>query len=282
LADPNRREDEAAVLAEKHREAEAAWKGVALTLERFAGAIVASRRPDEDLDTLHTKDLYLVLACLDADPRAIEVLHETLRSVRPSIERACRDCGISADDVLQGTLEKLLVGKGKGKAAEAPKLAQYTGRGPLVAWLRVVAMREALQDHRRGARARRNEEASAFLANEPPLPMEIALLRDRHIDAFRAAVKEAMGRLTPEQRTLLRFHTVDGLSIDELAPLLAVHRATVARRLERARTDVLEHTQSILSERHGLTKSEAESLCKALGTGVDVSIARALDGDLVP
>ena len=106
--------------------------------------------------------------------------------------------------------------------------------------------------------------------------IEVAFLRRRYASAFREAVNAALRSLSPEQRTLLRFHTHERLGIDQLAPMLGIHRATAARRLEKARGDALAHTRRILRERHGLSESEARSLCTALASEVDVSIARAL------
>lgn len=69
------------------------------------------------------------------------------------------------------------------------------------------------------------------------------------------------------------------MRIDQLAPMLGIHRATVARRLEKARHDVLMQTREILREQHGLSESEAKSLCVALVAEVDVSIERALSDE---
>jgi RNA polymerase sigma-70 factor (ECF subfamily) len=129
------------------------------------------------------------------------------------------------------------------------------------------------------SRRERMADDLAMLAGGPSTQsVELAMLRDLHGGAFRAAVQSALRRLTVEQRTILRFHTKDGLSIDQIAPMLGIHRATAARRLERAREDALDHTRQILREQHGLSESEAASLCLALGDQVDVSIGRALEG----
>lgn len=177
---------------------------------------------------------------------------------------------------MQWTLEKLLVGVGDGTP---PKLAQYTGRGPLLGWLRVIAVREALQDRRKSRRERVRDDAAMLDGGPTSVAVEIALLRERFGASFRESVHAAIRRLTPEQRTLLRFHTRDGLTIDQLAPMLGVHRATAARRLEKARADALAHTRAILREKHGLSESEARSLCIALASQVDISIGKALSED---
>jgi RNA polymerase sigma-70 factor, ECF subfamily len=263
-------------IAAKHREAASFHSGISLTIERFEGAIDA----EAILDELHTNDLYLALACIDGNPLAVQVLErDVMTPVRPSVERACRDGSVSPEDVMQWTREKLLV----GSDGDPPKLAQYTGRGALLGWVRVVAVREALQDRRKSKRERARDDAALLEGGAPAeVGAELTLLRDRYAASFRTAVQQALRRLSSEQRSLLRFHTHDGLTIDELAPMLGVHRATAARRLEKARADALDHTRAILREAHGLSESEARSLCLVLGREVDVSIKRALSDEAMP
>jgi RNA polymerase sigma-70 factor (ECF subfamily) len=261
-------------VAAKYRLAASTFPETTVSVERFAAAVAAAVAAGaESVDELHTNDLYLALACLENDPRAVTMLESQVFTViRPSLERVCRDGNTSVDDVMQWTREKLLVG-----GDTAPRLAQYTGRGSLVGWVRVVAVREALQERRKSKREHDHDHTAMLEGGAPDIDVELMLLRERYAASFRSAVEAALRSLTPEQRTLLRFHTCDRLTIDQLAPMLGVHRATAARRLEKARADALEHTRRLVRERHGLSESEARSLCTALGREVDVSIGRALE-----
>jgi len=261
---------------EEHREAAARWPGVHVSRARFGEVLARAAETTElPLARLHTADLYLVAACLDGDEAAIAALErDVIGRLRGAIRRACRDDG-AVDDVVQTTLASMLAGP------PSPKLAQYMGLGALSAWVRVVAVREALQARHR---TRRELLTDADLLAGPATStasVELRVLRDLHGPSFGVAIKEAMRRLTAEQRALLRFSVRDRLSIDRIAPMLGIHRATAARRLEQARADVLEHTQAILCEHHGLSESEARSLCTALGRDVDVSLGRALTDEAV-
>jgi RNA polymerase sigma-70 factor (ECF subfamily) len=253
------------------REARTAWPGVDVAPEDFAarlGEVVSEG--DLALEAVHAGDLWLALGCLARDSKAIAAFErEIMAHVKPAVERVSGK-GISADDMMQATREKLLV------AADGtpPKLVQYTGKGPLRGWVRVVAVREALYAQRNKRHDAPDDVALLLQPGKDGIELEI--LRARHADACRQAVHDALRRLTSEQRALLRYHTRDGLTIDQLAPMLGVHRATAARRLEKAREDALAHTRAILRERSGLSESEARSLCVALAKEVDVSIGRAL------
>ena len=261
-------------------DAQRAWPGIALSLERFAeGMSTVASEGDVTTGHIHSNDLYLALGCLERDAAALAHLEgDILHRVRPSVDRIPKGL-MTTDDVLQATLEKLVVGSpaAPGNPATPPKLTQYTGRGPLVGWVRVVAVREALGSRRRDkSEAARDEAAYIVNAGTPAVSLELGLLRQTHAADFREAVQESLRRLTPEQRSLLRFHVVEGLTIDQLAPMLGIHRATAARRLAKARSDALEQTQALLREKLGLSESEASSLCVALAADVDVSIGRAL------
>lgn len=260
-----------------YREASAAWPHVRVPLGRFREVLTSALEGGGGtLDTVHASDLYLVAGCLDHDPAAVTALeHDVIGAVRASIERACRQSG-NADDAVQTTLQKLLVGPPE------PKLAQYTGKGPLVGWVRVVAVREALMAQRRVKKEVLGDGDLVAGAASSLASIELKMLREVHGASFGTAVQEAMRRLTAEQRALLRFHVRDRLSIDQIAPMLGIHRATAARRLEKARADALLHTEAILCERHGLSASEVKSLCIALGRDVDVSLSRALSDEAVP
>lgn len=258
-----------------YEDARRRWPGLDVSFDGYRSTAHSCAAPD-DIHTLHLADLYLAIACLGGQRRAIETFErEILMALRPSVERACRDALASVDDVLQVCRERLLMPSG----GQPPKLAQYRGRGPLQGWVRVVTLREALQERRRSSRTKVVDPTSLLDGSSIETGLELEFLRKRYGAAFREAVHEGLRRLTAEQRALLKLHTTDGLSIDQLAPLLGVHRATAARRLERAREDGLTHTRDVLCARHGLSPSEARSLCLALAEDLDVSIARDLDGE---
>lgn len=262
---------DAKALDAKHREATAIWPDVSVSKARFGEILeVALEAGGTTLDTIHATDLYLAAGCLAGDKAALQAFERrVMGAVKGAVERASPKG--NADDMVQITLEKLLVGP-------PPKLAQYTGKGPLVGWVRVVAVREALQVVRA---TKRDVTSDAEVIGTSAASVDMKMLKDMHGPSFVKAVNDAIARLTADQRTILRFHARDGLTIDQIAPMLGIHRATAARRLERARADVLEHTKAVLREKHGLSDSEARSLCMALGGQLDMSLGRALNDEAI-
>jgi RNA polymerase sigma-70 factor (ECF subfamily) len=105
---------------------------------------------------------------------------------------------------------------------------------------------------------------------------EVKLLRARYLGDFQAALDEALGRLTPKDRTLLRHHIVDAMNVDQLAAIHSVHRVTMWRWLSAARARVLDEVRRILGQRLHLPADELTSLMRGLRSQLRVSVARAL------
>ncbi len=181
--------------------------------------------------------------------------------------------GAGADDVLQEVRARLLMGTNDRE----PKVLQFSGRGPLGGWVRVAATRTALSVLRAtGAEIHDTDEALSDLAAAGQSP-ELAHLKRTHSALFKEAFEHAFGALAPEDRSLLRMHLLDGLSIDELGPVFGVHRATAARRIVKAKELIWEKTRDELSARLRLGEGEFESLMGVLLSQLDLSIARVLD-----
>src|SRR5262249_19002247 len=140
--------------------------------------------------------------------------------------------GAFAAEVTQRIREKLFV----AAPGKRPKVTNYNGLSPMGAWLRVVAIREALSvtrsEKNASADPRDTEGARATLASSDP---ELDYIKARHLHEFRAAFHAALEALTVDEKTLLRLHYLDGLTIDELTKLFAGHRSTIARRIVRCR-----------------------------------------------
>jgi RNA polymerase sigma-70 factor (ECF subfamily) len=183
--------------------------------------------------------------------------------------RADRDF---ADEVLQTVREKLFVGA-------SPKVLDYGGRGSLRAWLRAVVVRTALN-----ARRRRVADPAPSAADDALLEVaapagdpELAEIVAKYGDAYKRAVHEALAELPPEDRNVLRLSLLEGLGIDAIARIYAVHRATVARWIGRARETVVDTARRRLGESTRLDEAEVASIARACRTTLDLSLVRALE-----
>src|ERR1043165_5055722 len=113
------------------------------------------------------------------------------------------------------TREKLLL----GDAGRAPRIAEYTGRGTLRGWTRVVLSRTALNTLRDQRRDVPLEEALLDQRRTDTCDPELSCLRDRFGVALDRARERAMQGLAADERVLLRQRFVDGLTAEQLARL---------------------------------------------------------------
>jgi RNA polymerase sigma-70 factor (ECF subfamily) len=252
--------------------ARAAWPAFAVDDETFLGHVAACL-PEEDaaraLVALHAEDLLLACACAAGEPRAVAALEGPLAEIEPAITRQGGHQLIA--EVKQLLRERLLV----AEAGQRPKIADYSGRGPLVAWLRVAAIRTTLDLHR-GARklppAGSRELDELKTAHDP----ELDLIKHRYRDEFGAAFQRSLEQLTRQERNVLRLHFLDGLSIDEIGLIYKVHRSTVARWIARCRESLFGETRRRMREKLRLKSGEFESLMGVVQSQLDVSIHRFL------
>ncbi|MCH9681791.1 MAG: sigma-70 family RNA polymerase sigma factor [Deltaproteobacteria bacterium] len=260
-----------AVLSRARTDAEASWPALEVqpeALAAFLGARVDAEAGPEVAMQLELGSLALAWACASGSDAAI-VLFRASHDV--DVDVAVRRLGLDsaeADDVRQAVLSKLFV-------AGSDKIRSYTGRGPLGAWVRAVTVRQAISMGRR--RAPLDLAVGEVPTGVPALAdPERDYLQARYGRALREALHEAVGELPPEERNLLRFRFVDELTLDELARVFDVHRATVARRLAKARQQVRRAALGRLRGQLEVDGHEMDSLVRMVRSQLDLSLSGLL------
>jgi RNA polymerase sigma-70 factor (ECF subfamily) len=258
-------------------EAESAWPHVRLDPNLFVERLarnVSAADPLGSLAALHASDLYLALACAEGDRAAMTALDTEFLGHIPRYVAGIDPARAFADEVQQEVREKLLVRGESGRA----KIDEYTGKGPLGGFLRVAAIRTAL-NLRRGRKPQLVADAGLEAATLPahaPDP-EIDYLKTRYRREFREAFVLALSQLSPDERNVLRLHHLDGLTLEETAAVCRIHRATAARWLAEARERILKGTHKLMTERLHLNGAEVESVLRLIQSQCDVSIHRYLE-----
>jgi RNA polymerase sigma-70 factor (ECF subfamily) len=264
------------VLAKHVDAATKAWPLIPMDAEAFVAHIARRLRPEvdvhESLRALHGADLHLALAAGLGNRRALGALDKLIASLPDSLSRLASRAPL--DEVIQTLRTKLFVTQPGG----APKILDYSGRGPLAGWLRVSAIRTALSLGRRADAAPADPVTRDVILGVPGLgdDPEILHLRERHKQDFKAAFEDAFRELGVQDRNVLRLSLVDGLSIDEIGALFHVHRATAARWIQRALDGVQSRTRALLAERLRLSSQELESLLGVLRSSIELSLQRLL------
>jgi RNA polymerase sigma-70 factor len=252
----------------------AAWPAVALDEDSIATRLVArlADDPGMHLEELRDGDLYLAFALASGDPTAVRAFEDSLVPQIDVALRRLRLAGGTADEVKQALRVELLAGPDA-------KIADYAGRGDLAAWVRISATRKAFKLVKR---ADREETLDEILLDHWPgagggaSNPERKHMRSTYTAQLKQAIREAFAALEVRQRNLLRQHILDELTIDDLAKLYRVHRATCARWLADARADLGKQTRKRLVSALGTPGEELESLLRFLDSDIELSISRIL------
>ncbi|WNG41569.1 RNA polymerase subunit sigma-70 [Archangium violaceum] len=239
---------------------------------RLHEALLRSYRSGPLPATLFLDDLVLALACADGlaraqrelDRRASERIAQSARRVDPS--------AAFAEEVRQAVRERLLLGSEGG----TPRILEYSGRGPLAAWVGVVAMRLAL-NLRRGVQPLSLDERLVTGLSVPSPDPELALIKSEYREAFQRAFRAALATLEDTEVNVLRLHFSKGLNIDDIGRTYGVHRATVARWIARARERLLVGIRRQLMDSLRLGPEEFESLMEMVRSQVHLSLSKGLE-----
>jgi len=265
----------AALLRELCEQARAAHPEIALEDGELAAALAARLPADGDpidgLRRVHVADLRLACACATGDPAALERFDTLLAREVDAAAASVRAPAGLADEVKQRLREQLLVGDGE----KGPGIGEYAGRGGLRSFLRITSVRECLRVLKRQRRevGMDNDDLARMV---PAMDPELERLKATYRGEFAACFAAALAALDARERTLLRLHALEHLSIDQIGAFYGVHRATAARWLERARLQVAEHTEQLLAERLTLSTAEVASVIRLVRSQLDVTLERLL------
>ncbi|WP_224247828.1 sigma-70 family RNA polymerase sigma factor [Hyalangium gracile] len=262
-----------ALLREHYAGGQDRWPSVPLGPERFVRHL--ARHLPEDLEAglrqLHGADLFLACACAEGEPLGLHAFEQHILQRVPS--RLGQLPESTVDEVLQEVRQRLLLGRGDAP----PRIADYSGRGPLLAWVRIIAARIV------GELA--NKEGRQVLFDEPPEVLarmlsandpERTLLREDSRQALAEALRKALAALPERDRALLRLHHLHGLTMDRLSAMYRESRSGVARRVAQARERLLELTREDLASRLKLAGPEVESLLGLVRSRLDLSLQRLM------
>jgi len=266
-------------LARELATARAKWPSATVSDDAFAAAlgqrVAAQRDPATALSRLRVDDLLLAQWCVTGDPRAISAFEREHRADLDAVLARFRRLAVPADELRQALRIKLFV----GSPERAPRIADYSGFGFLQNWLRVTALR-ALVDIARSERARKleellDEEVLLGVAT-PQSDLSGRYTRAELGHAIKQAFARAVAALPPRGRNFLRHVHVDQLTLDQIAGLYGIHRATVARTLAAAREELVTATRRELGELLGLPDAELDSMVRSADSRIDLSLSRVL------
>lgn len=222
------------------------------------------------LGTVRAADVALATACAAGRADAIAVFDAIFGPEIPRVIARTQNRTLDVAELRGAAFERLFTGA-------KPKIVEYSGAGDLRSWVRTLLVRLSLDLSRKRVEQPVAEgDAASFDGALPQGDPEIEYFKGLYRGAFKAAFEDAVAELDAEERSLLRMHLVHGSTIDELAGLFRVHRATVARRIGRAREDLVTRTKRTLMANLKLDRSAYDSVIRLIESDVHVSLSRVL------
>ncbi len=252
-------------------EARRVWPGISLSSGAFFEYLQAKAN-GTSLKGLHVQDLYLCAACLASDRVALQhfstLLHREAKLALLHMDQS----GDLTSEVHQQLYGDLFV----AQPPRAAKIESYRGTGPLGRWLHVVVTRQALMWLRKSRKELPTQDGGDLVGRD----FELDYLKREYRGEFSLAFEEAMSKLSAKSRNLLYYHTVKGLSLEQMSAMYRVHRTTVFRWLRDARQEILAYTRENLATRLLLDEEQVDSILAMIRSRMDVSVERLLkEGD---
>ncbi len=225
-----------------------------------------------DLATLNVRDLALAVGCSRGAREALLAFDNVYgRLVRETL-RELRFNAADVEDLWQELKVRLLV----AKSGMLPRIAGYSGTGPLSAWVRVSAVRFAF-NRRRNSSASAEDNLASVLDTAVSLDPEMELLAERFRPVFRVAVREALDDLPARDLVLLRQTLVHGMTVRQLGLSYGLHHTSMSRRIRRIRDNITAMTKAKLASRLEVDSTELDSILRNLDSRLEASFTRLME-----
>ena len=222
----------------------------------------------------HLADLFLAWAAGRGDPAALRAFDtQVLDRIDPAVRRVDPSASF-ADEVRQELRVRLLLPAGDGP----PRIAEYQARGALLAWVRVAAMRAALNLKRGQRPTVPADDVFEQLVGRDPDP-ETRHLKTLYRAEFADALRASLAALPDRSRAILRLHFADGMQLARIAALYGVHESTASRWVKAAVEAASTDTRRRLLQRLRLSPASLDSVTRMIQSNLDMSIrAMLVDG----
>jgi RNA polymerase sigma-70 factor (ECF subfamily) len=222
------------------------------------------------LAEIAAEDVYLACACAERVRGAAAAFEERYgRVIRRAVSRVL-DTADECQEAEQRAWQHLLVDVTEGP----PRISRYLGRGPLEKWVSVASMRIAISFGRTESAERHLREKA--IAEASGVDPEALFAKGKLRDAFESAVTEALARLKPRERLVMKLFLVSGMTLDAIGKSLGITRQAVSKTLARARQTIVDQVQASVQQTLKMTKEDLTSVLRYVASQLDVSISRVL------
>jgi RNA polymerase sigma-70 factor, ECF subfamily len=233
--------------------AAAQWPGVTIDIADVV-AVLEAKRAADDPPPLEPAIAAFDRAYLDVVPQALASMKLPTATV---------------EDVRATVRDKLLLAEGD----KPPRILDYAGRGRLRGLVQVTATRTAID------RIRHEEKEVELPAGRDlaaSVDVTLSLIKAQYRDAFATGFARAVAAASRRDRNLLRLHFMGGMTLEQLAQMYGVHRATVVRWLAAARAAVFGATRAHVADTLHAPADELDEMFDLVQSRVELSVERLL------
>jgi RNA polymerase sigma-70 factor, ECF subfamily len=246
-----------------------------VVLEQVAVKYVPQASAQQKLEfwrDLKLEELALARSCAAGHDAAWQAFLTRFREKLYDIARGITKEDSSARD-LADSLYADLYGTSEKEGRRVSRLNFYMGRGSLEGWLRTVLAQEFVNRYRKTKRlvsleeqAEEGVQFSAAPSSHPTSPLDSRL---------GAALDEALGLLSGEDRLVLASYYLDDRTLTEIGRMVGVHESTISRRLEKLLKSLRKQVLAGLVSR-GMNRAQAEEALDADVRYLQVDVTRKL------
>ena len=227
----------------------------AVTMEAFVAHVLSLVRVGSDPELapkarvarLNLDDLYLAVACAAGEDDAwAEFIARYRDFIHRFARRVLTEPGATdlADEVIVDLWQRR-------------KLARYEGRSSLKTWLGAVVSHAAIN----AAKTRKMQEPSTATDVAARLDPEREIGDTERSTALARVLAESIARQPVQDRLLVLLYYEQGLTLDQIEPVMGLSKAALSRRLKRIRHAVLNDANALALRRIG---TSARSLADGL------------------
>jgi RNA polymerase sigma-70 factor, ECF subfamily len=245
-----------------------------VVLEQVACKYVPQAAQQQKLEfwrDLKLEELALARACAAGHEAAWQAFLTRFREKLYDIARGITKEDSSARD-LADSLYADLYGTSERDGHRVSRLNFYMGRGSLEGWLRTVLAQEFVNRYRKTKRLVSLEEQAEDGVQFSAAPAGPTSALDSRLGA---ALDEALGQLTGEDRLVLASYYLDDRTLTEIGRMVGVHESTISRRLEKLLKGLRKQVLAGLVSR-GMNRGQAEEALEADVRYLQVDVTRKL------
>lgn len=230
------------------------------------GVVADAAQKSAFFRSLHLPELALAHACAFGRETAWELFLSRYRGALVHAAISITGSATLGHDLADSLYAELYGLRQTGGERRSP-LASYSGRGSLLGWLRTTLVQRWRDHHRR---THRETPLDNF---DSPAPASVSIAAG--LEQLTAALARTLRGLAAEDRFLLSAYYLDRQTLLQIAQTLAVHEATISRRLKRLAENLRKQLiENLLAS--GLSKAAAEEALGADPRDIEINLRMLL------